>query len=276
MKLWLRLYTEVLNDPKVQKLDGNSFKFWINLLCCAKEYSNDGILPDLGGIAFHLRIKEETAHKYLEKMIESGLVENEANTYIIHGWSTRQYESDNDPTALDRKRRERDRKKSVTEMSRVTSRTCHGNVTLTEPEQIPETDTEPDSERTKSAPELPTVSGSISGINRDIFTGLLQTFLQVNGGKLPNMDVETRSIYEIMHRTENDPAEIQAIIEAYETLTKSGDKFWQSKPMLPSWIIKDGIWEQVRAKAMQKADAINRVFEASRRVQAKQAAKVGA
>ena len=152
MKLWLRLYTEVLNDPKVQKLDGNSFKFWINLLCCAKEYSNDGILPDIEGIAFHLRIKEDAAQKYLEKMIESGLVEIEANTYIIHGWSTRQYESDNDPTALDRKRRERDRKRGVTEMSRVTSRTCHGNVTPTEPEQIPDTDTEKKEEAPQASP----------------------------------------------------------------------------------------------------------------------------
>lgn len=154
MRLWLRLYTEVLNDPKVQKLDGNSFKFWINLLCCAKEYSNDGILPDVPGIAFHLRIKEETAQKYLEKMVESGLVDFEVNCYVIHSWHTRQYESDNDPTALDRKRRERDRKKNVTEMSRVTSRTCHGNVTVTEqiPEQIPDTDTDIERANAPAAP----------------------------------------------------------------------------------------------------------------------------
>lgn len=127
--------------------------------------------------------------------------------------------------------------------------------------------------RDNGALELPSISGPISGANRDIFAGLLQTFLQVNGGKLPNMDTETRAIYELMQKTDNDPAEIQAIVEAYETLTKSGDKFWQSKPMLPSWIIKDGIWEQVRAQAMRKADSINRVLEASRRVQAKQAAR---
>ena len=36
MTLWLRLYTEALHDPKVQRLPAKTFKGWINLLMLAK------------------------------------------------------------------------------------------------------------------------------------------------------------------------------------------------------------------------------------------------
>jgi hypothetical protein len=40
---WLRLYSDVGSDPKVQRLPGDKFKAWINLLCVASQH--DGILP---------------------------------------------------------------------------------------------------------------------------------------------------------------------------------------------------------------------------------------
>jgi hypothetical protein len=42
---WLRLYCEVVADPKVQRLPGDKFKRWINLLCVAGQH--DGILPPM-------------------------------------------------------------------------------------------------------------------------------------------------------------------------------------------------------------------------------------
>lgn len=146
--LWLRLYTEVLNDPKVQRLDGDTFKGWVNLLCVAKESSGNGTLPTLSDIAFYLRTDANTAGQLVQRLIDAGLIDQVGEYYIMHGWNLRQYESDNDPTAIERKRRERDRKRDVTDMSRVTSRTshgqCHANVTRTETET--ETDIETDTD----------------------------------------------------------------------------------------------------------------------------------
>ena len=50
--MWFRFYAEALNDPKVQRLDGETFKGWVNLLCLAK--AHDGTLPDIPDIAFGL------------------------------------------------------------------------------------------------------------------------------------------------------------------------------------------------------------------------------
>jgi hypothetical protein len=38
MSQWLRLYTDLINDPKVQLLPAEDFKGWINILCIAKAW----------------------------------------------------------------------------------------------------------------------------------------------------------------------------------------------------------------------------------------------
>lgn len=91
---WFRFYTDVLNDPKVQRLPAETFRTWVNLLCLAKEH--DGVLPDLPDVAFALRIGEEQAAGFLAELTERGLLDREElNTLIPHNWAGRQYPSDN-------------------------------------------------------------------------------------------------------------------------------------------------------------------------------------
>ena len=59
MTRWFRFYTESLEDPKVQKLDGETYKVWVNLLCLAAK--NDGKLPSVQDIAFALRMDVDGA-----------------------------------------------------------------------------------------------------------------------------------------------------------------------------------------------------------------------
>jgi len=49
MSQWFRMYAEVLDDPKVQRLSGDEFKAWVNILClrinlaaCVSVYSSSG------------------------------------------------------------------------------------------------------------------------------------------------------------------------------------------------------------------------------------------
>jgi hypothetical protein len=70
---WLRLYTEVVSDPKVQRLPGEKFKAWINLLCVAGQ--NDGILPPLADLAFTLRVAEDTIALLLADLADRGLLD---------------------------------------------------------------------------------------------------------------------------------------------------------------------------------------------------------
>lgn len=143
--LWLRLYTEVLNDPKVQRLDGETFKGWINLLCVAKEYSDDGILPPLADICFYLRMSESDTKYLLDMLIRANLIEITNDEYTIHAWSQRQYESDNDPTRYERVKRfrEKQKEKSETEVKRVSSAFRNAKETRIE------TETETEKERNK-------------------------------------------------------------------------------------------------------------------------------
>lgn len=167
--LWLRLYTEILNDPKVQRLPDSLFRAYINFLCIAKEYSDNGVLPPKKDIAFFLRCPENSVKKFCDGLKKVGLLDEENDSFIIHGWNNRQYDSDNDPTANMRKRRQRERDKTpyvtddVTDVSRVTSRTCHENVTRTEIEKEIEKEREREIEREQkptaaSAPSVPSPS----------------------------------------------------------------------------------------------------------------------
>ena len=126
---WFRFYDAALDDPKVQTLDGDTFKVWVNLLCLASR--NDGRLPAIEHVAFALRCDQTVAERYIERLSNAGLIDRHnggANGYHYapHGWKERQYKSD---TSTDRVKRYRQRKR----------------------ETAPETDTETDSSEPKGS-----------------------------------------------------------------------------------------------------------------------------
>ena len=122
MSRWLRLYDEVLDDPKVQKLSPELFKIWINLLCLTSKH--DGILPDTESVSFALRMTFHETNEALKKLVSYGLFDNTKKGLSPHAWSKRQYKSD---TSTDRVKRFRQR-----------SRNGQLTVTVT----APDTDTE--------------------------------------------------------------------------------------------------------------------------------------
>src|SRR5262245_24583875 len=92
MNTWLRLYTSVLDDPKVQRLPAEQFKGWVNLLALTKE--NDGLLPSIEDIAFRLRMTDEEAESLIETLVKRGLLESDGERLTPHNWNGRQYKSD--------------------------------------------------------------------------------------------------------------------------------------------------------------------------------------
>lgn len=264
--LWLRLYTEVLNDPKVQRLDGDTFKGWVNLLCVAKESSGNGTLPALIDIAFYLRIDDNTAGQLIQRLIEAGLIDYDGERYVMHGWNQRQYESDNDPTATERKRRERDRKRdvtdNVTDTSRVTSwmshGQCHANVTRTETETDTEKETDKYNIRERSetlpAPKTPTAAAAPAAQPLDdkteLYNKIKKTFETIHGD-FANYAKEGSAIKKIIKLTKGDESAIGLMLKKYHELTESGDKFWGKQPYIPSALL--ALWDRVKAEG--QADA---------------------
>lgn len=131
---WFRFYSEALDDPKVQRLPGDLFKAWVNLLCLANEQEERGTLPPLDDITFRLRLDYQKCEDALLGLKRAGLldIDPETDLYVIHAWAKRQPPSDIDSTAAERKRRERERKqanKPVTRDVTRDNRDSHGGVT---------------------------------------------------------------------------------------------------------------------------------------------------
>ena len=132
---WFRFYNEALDDPKIQKLDGETFKAWINLLClCAR---NDGLPHSVNDIAFALRLDFHGCSTVLSRLADGGLLDRlnggaNGMHYGVHGWDKRQYKSD---TSTDRVKRFRERSSNATE---------------TVIETAPETDTDTDTDKSNN------------------------------------------------------------------------------------------------------------------------------
>jgi hypothetical protein len=151
---WFRLYSEVLNDPKVQCLSGEHFKTWINILCIASK--NHGVLPDMEALQFLLRATPEAVTEALAILTQAKLLTVTKNQHgeVLqpHNWVKRQYKSD---TSADRVKRHREKAKTVT---------C--NVTVTPPDTDTDTDTDTEKKESCSANAPPTTkprSGSSRG-----------------------------------------------------------------------------------------------------------------
>lgn len=104
MKRWIRLYTDVPDDAKVQKLPPQAFKAWINCLCLAG--NNDGILPPVSDLGWRLKLSQPAAEKAIQQLIDAGLIDDADGILMPHAWSERQYDSDS-PTERVKRFRER-------------------------------------------------------------------------------------------------------------------------------------------------------------------------
>jgi hypothetical protein len=142
MTRWFRMYTDVLDDPKVQKLPPALFKAWVNLLCLAGR--NDGRLPGIEDIAFALRQDEDVTRDMVRDMVERGLLDDEEGL-VPHNWSERQFKSDHDNSASERKKAQRQREKSQKKddvTPDVTDDVTRDNPVMSHPPEQSRTDTE--------------------------------------------------------------------------------------------------------------------------------------
>lgn len=127
--LWWRAYTRALDDPKLQKMPGDTFKAWFNLVCLTKE--NGGRLPGLGDTAFRLRMTEPQTERLLADMVTRGLFEERQDGLAPHNWDDLQFISD---VSTERVRAFRERR---TKRPKAVAGNVSGNVSATVPETPP-------------------------------------------------------------------------------------------------------------------------------------------
>lgn len=107
---WWRAHDEAVDDPKLQRLPGELFKAWFNLVCLASR--NGGKLPSFADIAFGLRKTKKEAKRVVDALIKANLFDVSETGIEPHNWNGRQYKSD---VSTDRVRAFRERKRRRSE-----------------------------------------------------------------------------------------------------------------------------------------------------------------
>lgn len=110
MSRWFRLYDDLVDDPKIQRLPGETVKALLNLWCLASQ--NDGLLPAVDDIAFKLRMKPARVEHLLSVLGECGLIDSDEAGLRPHNWNARQFKSD---VSTERVQRFRKRPRNVSE-----------------------------------------------------------------------------------------------------------------------------------------------------------------
>jgi hypothetical protein len=108
MTRWFRVYDDLVDDPKIQRLDLLLFKALINLWCLAS--ANEGVLPPIDEIAFKLRMRPDKAERALNELRAVGLIDDDERGARPHNWDKRQFTSDG---STPRVKRFRERHKNV-------------------------------------------------------------------------------------------------------------------------------------------------------------------
>ena len=187
MKLpWFRMYAEAVDDDKLRLLAYEDRWHFVAIMCCMGQ----GILdspPDLmrRKVAVKLGLDSRELDEVARRLSEVGLIDR--NSLKPLAWDRRQFISDADNTAAERQRRRREKlkesnsKSTVTDVSRVTSRTCHGRVTRPDTD----TDTDTDADEENKTPPARKRAGSRSQVERpdDVSEQTWADFLELRKSK---------------------------------------------------------------------------------------------
>lgn len=111
--MWFRLYDEVADDPKVQRLPDRIFKAWINFMCVANKNTVErGTLPELRDVAYTLHMTVSRTEALLTELVTAGLFEWDGGKCRAHNWNERQFQSD---VSTPRVKRFRNARRNVSE-----------------------------------------------------------------------------------------------------------------------------------------------------------------
>jgi hypothetical protein len=128
---WLKLYTEILDDPKYFRLSDNAKLGMIELMVVAKRVNMDGRLPTPEDVSFYTRRNKEWWDAVYVELIDIEFIEHDDDGDIIRKFSERQAPV----PATERSRQHR-----------IVKHSCNDNATLSHGDTEADTDTELDTE----------------------------------------------------------------------------------------------------------------------------------
>ena len=88
-RIWIKLYIEILDDPKIGMFpDWMKWRF-IQLLLVASEYNQNGLLGPVSGLAWRLRSSEDDMLKSLRTMSITGIVAETPDGWLVVNFAKR-------------------------------------------------------------------------------------------------------------------------------------------------------------------------------------------
>lgn len=108
---WFRLYTEIIDDPKIAKMNDVQFRIFIYLLAVASEHEKDGFIAlPLDELAWRIRQTKPRLLNALRYLEEARIITSYDRSFEIINWNKRQFKSDN-VTERTRRSKERSRER---------------------------------------------------------------------------------------------------------------------------------------------------------------------
>ena len=116
-KYWIKLYHEMIDDPKVARLNDSAYRLFIECLLLAGELDEEGLLPPVEDMAWRLRKSETALPDSMTHLALAGMVEKvkheDGERWFVSKFSERQAPSSSAQRV--RQLRERRRKEAKEE-----------------------------------------------------------------------------------------------------------------------------------------------------------------
>jgi hypothetical protein len=87
---WMKLYIEILDDPKMATLPDRVWRRIIELFLAAKREQKDGYLPDTRQLAWMLRMNPDELEGDLAQVAQTGIIQRVVNGWLIPKFAERQ------------------------------------------------------------------------------------------------------------------------------------------------------------------------------------------
>ena len=133
-KYWIKIYHEILDDPKMGRMPDHLWRRTLELFLIAGEQDEAGMLPKLGDMAYRLRVNDNELQNDLDELQELNIVHNSDGIWIVTKFAERQAPVSD----AERMRRYRDRQHKeeyygdASDMDTVTIRDEHCYESLTD------------------------------------------------------------------------------------------------------------------------------------------------
>lgn len=106
-KYWIKLYHEILDDPKMGRLPDNLWRRVIELFLIAGDADGEGELPPINDISWRLRVDSNQLMREMEELQTAGILSCVDDQWIVTNFAKRQAAE----TSTERWRRWRDRQR---------------------------------------------------------------------------------------------------------------------------------------------------------------------